>query len=179
MATVLQVTGLARSGTAFLSTLLNLHPRAFSFHDIISDVDDWKGALSKARNEFWFVGDCGTYQYLPGAVIEGSRKVFIDRDPESSRQAAEVAFGYEIPREDYDRAVEASLAWIQKHQPLVVPFSEVWTVKGLNRIWSYCFQDDTFPKAKAEQLLKMLIQRINAEQAFGTSSLSNRVATLF
>jgi hypothetical protein len=179
MATVLQVTGLARSGTAFLSTLLNLHPRAFSFHDIISDVDDWKGALAQAQEQFEFVGDCGTYQYLPGAVIEGSRKVFIDRDPESSRQAAEVAFGYDIPQKDYSKAVEASRVWIETHQPLVVPFNDVWTVKGLNRIWSYCFQADSFPKAKAEQLLKMLIQRINAEQAFGTSSLSNRVATLF
>lgn len=179
MATVFQVTGLARSGTGFISTFLNLHREAVVFHDIISDVEDWRGALSQAKTENEFVGDCGTYQYLPVAVIEDSRKVFIDRNPESSRQAAERAFGYRIPKENYAKAVDASKAWVAKYQPLVVPFNDLWTVDGLRKIWDHCYHWSAFPREKAVQFLKMNIQRANAAEVFGTSSLSTRVTQLF
>ena len=179
MAAIFQVTGLARSGTGFVSTFLNLQPRSIVFHDIISDVEHWKESLHFAEQHNDFVGDCGTYQYLPGAVIEDSKKVFLERDPESSRTSAEQAFGYCIPKENYAKAVDAAREWVRKYQPVVVPYNQVWTVEGLRKIWEHVYPWSVFPWEKAELFLKMQIQRKDADKVFGTSSLSTRVTQLF
>lgn len=160
--------------------MLNLSPRCLAFHDAISVHQDWRGELKRARETYDYVADCGTYQFLPGAVDPASVKVFIDRPKEDSRLAAEQAFGYEIPAKGYATVAAIAEDWVAEYRPLVVNFSTLWNVQSMETIWNHCFEGDVrFPEDKVKFLLLNDIQRREPEKAFALDSLSKRVRELF
>lgn len=176
----IQITGLPRCGSAFLATLLNLTPRCIGFHDVISTDVHWLDTLERARDEYDFVADCGTYQFLPKATIPGATKVFIRRPSSESREEAQKRFGYPIDPGSYRLLETLAEEWIAEERPLVVNYATLWNVRSLEEIWNHCFAGEVrFPEQKAALLLHNNIQRHDPEKAFAMDSLSSRVRDLF
>jgi hypothetical protein len=176
----LQLTGLPRSGTAFIATMLALNPRCIAYHDVISFEEDWRGVLGQAGWKHDWVADVGTYQYLPKATDAAAVKVFIDRPPFASRKAAEEAFGFPLDPMEYKRLSAIADDWVATHRPLVVNYSTLWNVQSMESIWRHCFGDDVaFPEEKVRLLLLNNIQRHEPAKWFGPESLSLRIRELF
>lgn len=159
--------------------MLNLNPKCIAFHDVISTHEFWRETLSGARENYEYVADCGTYQFLPGASDPQSRKVFIDRRVEDSRAEAEETFGYKISSTGYATIAAIAEDWVAEHRPLVVNFASLWNVRSLETIWDHVFAGDVkFPSEKVSLLLLNDIQRREPEKAFAIGSLSSRVREL-
>ena len=180
MSRIFQITGLPRSGTAFLSSLFNLHPSCIAYHELIATEEDWRAPLESSDWEN--VADVGTYQYFPGAVIPRARKVFVDRPAKDSCAAWNATSGYAI--QTFDIISSLAQEWVEREKPLVVNYASLWSVQSLKEIWDYCFEPtgpgiDVFPEAKAKLLLRMNIQRIDPATTFDPAGPSSRVRQLF
>jgi len=166
---LIQITGLPRSGTAFVSTLLNLNPDCIAFHELASTDLKWRDTIAEARLDYEFVADVTTYGFLPKVVDRDATKVFIDIPWRESLNSAAEAFGVEPDGEAYESLHSLAKDWMIEHDPLVINSSELWTVDSLKAIWLHCFGFDGmhFPEAKVKLLIGMNIQRNNPKELFG------------
>lgn len=158
--------------------MLALNPECMSFHEIISVEEDWRGVLRRELDCNVCVADCGTYQYFPGAVIHGSRKVFIQRPVEECCAAWNRATKSKNQPEDFSSLERLAQNWIEEERPLVVNFATLWNVSALTDIWHHCFDNTPCPERKLNALLRMNIQRHNPKEAFDPRGLSGRVREL-
>lgn len=165
------VTGLPRSGTAFISQLLALHPDCISYHEMAAYGTDWRSTIS--HSPYRFVADCNTYGYMPEYSVTPDRTVWLSVNPEQSRQSAAKAIGREITKEWYDNLTQIAQNWLDSHAPLFINSGEMFTLSGCNQIWDYCFgrpghlPDRPFPTTKVQQLIKLNVQCHNAHINFG------------
>lgn len=145
------VTGLPRSGTAFISTLLNLHPECIAYHELAAYDLQWREAILNSPYEY--VSDCSTYAHL--SDIHYDKVVYIEYDHERSKERTEIALNKRFTSfENIDRDMRE---WVFKRDHLNVSREMVFTIDGMKRIWEYLFTD-TFPIDRAEVLLRLNIQ---------------------
>jgi hypothetical protein len=159
-----QIVAMPRSGTAFLATLFNMADSTICFHEVVADGPDWKAQIDDACQRYRFVGDAGTYGFLPGAIEERARKVWIDRPIEASRQAFVRALGFEPPEAEYLKLWHSAQAWVDQQQPLVIPYAQVFKAETLEMIWNHCVPGLRFPGRKAELLTRFNVQRQDKER---------------
>jgi hypothetical protein len=181
MNSLIQVTGMPRSGTAWVAMLLSLNPQCLAFHDLISTEEDWRGRIDRALHEWKWVADCGTYQYAPKASAWKSTKIALIQNPEESRVRANEAFKQDAPPDSYDYIWHVFQQWVIQHGALTVPYRELWKDSTAARlIWQHAFGEGIkFPEEKVRFLISMDVQRANPEAAFAENSLSARTANLF
>lgn len=170
-----QITGLPRCGTAFLAVMLSLCERCVAYHEIAATDKHWKETLALIRNTTPYLADCSTYGFMPKAIVEDSRKVFIDKPwKESQAQAAE-AFGYETDEAAYEALSTRAKQWASEWDALVIPSAELWTIESLRKVWDHCFQGaEEFPEQKVTLLLKQDIQRRDPKEAFRADLMAGR-----
>lgn len=180
---ICQITALPRSGTAFVATMMNLAPNCLAFHELFATDKSWSATLrAYALRDFWpnqVICDVGTYQYLPKATIEESRKVYIRQHSERSRRHAEKAFGYTISEADAASWSDAAEKWVEKYHPLVIENSELFCLSSLEKIWRYCNPAQPFMREKVKLLLQMNIQRLNPEKVFAKEAMIGREGELW
>lgn len=170
---IIQVTGLPRSGTAFIATFLNLHPYCICHHDLAADRDDWKEYPETLEKDWQFVGEVSTYGWLPKAQRPSvlSPKVAIFRRPEDSHAAVKRIMGHQTGGLDpFIHGYEALKDWAYRVSALRVSFEDLHTVAGLQEIWNHVFVpswDTPFPVEKAQQMITMNVQRRNPQETFG------------
>lgn len=147
------VTGLPRSGTAFVSAMLNLNPNAIAYHE--------RGAYNFPADEsYHYVIDCTT------VLFTGCDKmVVIDSDPvySSARSFHEMRLNGIDPTQDgYMKLVhDMNLRWRAAleeagQQAEVLWVNRLFDMEALKKIWRFCFEEE-FPEHKVEQLLKLRI----------------------
>ncbi len=149
------VTGLPRSGTAFVSTLLNLHPDCLSYHELASYSRNWRDELMIMRSEYEYVADCNTYGCLAEYAFHTDLKIYIQTPVEYSLRSSEKLLGQSLTDqvEFFSDLLDAGLEWAD----LVIQREDVFSLNGMQVIWEAVF-GDPFPEYKAAQLLKLNVQ---------------------
>ena len=161
---IITVTGLPRSGTAFVSMLLNMHPDCVAYHELAAYDRNWRTTIV---DNYWdIVADCNTYGFMPEAWIRSDRRVMIDSDPLQSHVSSEIAC-----RKLIDPDVMPGLRvmlehWRDRYDPMVIQRNDVFTFEGCVAIWEYCFGKPV-PYQKIEQLIKLNVQHKDPHIKFG------------
>lgn len=164
---IIQITGLPRSGTAFVATFLALHPECVSFHELITKTENYRNKLAELNKIHKFVIDSSTYGFLPSCTFEESRKVYLSRNIWESKKSAEAALKVSIDEKVYFDFLWKIKEWKNKYNPLTLRFEEIFEVKNLKRLWEYCFgNDEYFSELKAEHFIEMNIQTNHPEIVF-------------
>lgn len=176
-----QITALPRSGTAFLTVLLNLAPNCIAMHEIMATDRDWKNTVAAMHSNFRgserVFCDVGTYQFMPKATISDSFKVFIRGDHQESAKRCEKAFGYRP--EGLDEVSKMAEKWALKYSAMVIERSELFKLDTLRLLWRFCNHTAPFPESKATILLGMHIDRMNGPELFGQNALAGREGELW
>lgn len=163
------VTGLPRSGTAFVSMLLNLHPDCVAHHELAAYEKNWREYLTSLVFEVDFIADCNTYGYLQQYDFHSDKKIYIVHTPTESHTSAEVATRKKIDPHLMINLARIGEQWAVFNECLVIDRKKVFTLEGCMEIWAYLF-DDPMPTKKVEQLIKLNIQQHNAHVHFGENS---------
>jgi hypothetical protein len=172
---LIQVTGLPRSGTAFMSTFLSLHPECISFHELISKTDNYRDEINSSLNKYKFVVDSSTYGYLPQCSYKNSRKVYIERDMSESLKSCEIALKTIIDKHIYKSFKKNVEDWKTKNEVLTVNYKYLFDSNVLKTIWEYCFQsDEYFSEEKANNFIDMNIQ-MNKPEMILKEQIQNRI----
>ena len=167
MGQVFQIAALPRSGTAWISTVLNMVDGCIAFHELAATEKNWRGRIEHAAQYYSFVGDVTTYGFLPKANWPGCPKVFIHRNYEESHAASEKAFGKKFSKLVYHRGEEIGLDWARENGALVIPYSEMFRVGTVKLIIAKVMPWVMFGSTeKIEMACRMNIQRQGAAEAF-------------
>jgi hypothetical protein len=165
MEKLITVTGLPRSGTAFVSMLLQLHPECMSYHELAAYDRDWVSTI--LDNEADIVADCSTYGFMPEARMPSYKRVMIDSDAVQSKRSAEIACRKDISLDDIIALQVLLYQWQDRYKPFVIDRNQVFTVEGCCDIWEYCFNGSA-PVEKIQQLVKLNVQHKDAHIRFGS-----------
>ena len=168
MEKLITVTGLPRSGTAFVSMLLNLHPECISYHELASYGTDWRDVI--LNNEADIVADCSTYGFMDCAELPSDRRVFIDSKAVQSHKSSEIACRKEISLDVIKGLQIMAYEWCEKWDPMIIRREDVFTVHGCARIWRYCFGDE-IPYHKIAELVKLNVQHKDPHIQFGADRI--------
>ena len=162
-----QITGLPRSGTAFLSVLFTLEPDCLGIHELAADDPDWRNTLETLLRKHRYVADCSTYGYARGAQDPEAVRVYIRKDPEQSRLRCAERLGYEADASAFKALREYADNWARNSGALQVSYEQLFDLDVLAQIWDHCFDGERlFPEEKAARLVTMNIQRQNPEKVF-------------
>jgi hypothetical protein len=164
MDTLITVTGLPRSGTGFVSMLLQLHPDCLSYHELAAYDRNWRSTL--LDNEADIVADCSTYGFMPEARMPSNKRVMIDSDAVQSKRSAEVACRKVVMLDDIIALQILLYQWQDRYKPFVIDRNQVFTIRGCCDIWEYCF-DMEAPIEKIEQFVKFNVQHKDPHIRFG------------
>lgn len=159
---LITVTGLPRTGTAFVSMLLALNPDCISYHELASYDADWRNTVMLPS----ICADCNTYGYLPEYDVEPDKRVYIVGNIQNSHRSAEKACQRVIPFSRMYDLWDAGSTWAAFNDCFVIGRGDVFTVGGCENIWRYCFDTEP-PTEKIRQLVKLNIQHHNAHIQFG------------
>lgn len=159
---IIQITGLPRSGTAFMAAVMMLHPDCNVFHECIADGPGWRERLAESCERWPITADCGTYQYMPGATLRYSDKIFLSRP---HRESADACGRFMDIPPDYavsSRLVGIASDWIELFEVRSFQFQDLFTVETIREIWNY-LKLGQFPENKVAQLVRMRICRNDPE----------------
>lgn len=164
MEKLITVTGLPRSGTAFVSMLLQMHPDCVAYHELAAYDRNWRTTLF---DNWWnIVADCNTYAFMPEAWIRADRMIMIESDIVQSHVSSEIACRKLIDP-DLMPALKVLLdKWRERYDPMVIQRNDVFTFEGCVAIWEYCFGKPV-PYHKIQQLVKLNVQHKDPHIKFG------------
>lgn len=159
---LITLTGLPRSGTAFMSTLLNMNEFCIAYHELAAYDRNWRNTI--ANTESQYVADCNTYGYLPQADMNSDRRVYIKSDARQSKASSEMACQKQVDLELLLKLQLIGDDWATG--ALHIEREDVFTLDGCRRVWEYCFTEP-FPEVKIRQLIKLNIQHHEPHIHFG------------
>lgn len=163
------ITGLPRSGTAFVSSLLNLNPEVIAYHELAAYDRNWRYTLSQPRINYSIVCDCNTYGFVTDFAY--NKCVYIDYDPVKSAQAAQAALQMQMDPEKFIELEKQAWEWSEKNSALIISRNEIFTLDGQWKLWTYLFQGRRFPYTKIKEMCKLNIQHHNASEIFSNRAL--------
>lgn len=166
---LITITALPRSGTAFLSMLLSLHPDCLAYHELAAYRRDWREVLKDSELDADYIVDCNTYGFLKQYDVIPNKKVYIVNSPASAHFASEKACRKKIDPQLMINLARLGEDWSKEGNCLVLEKKEVFTLEGCRKVWLHCF-DDIFPDLKVKELVKLNIQHHNAHVIFGENS---------
>lgn len=146
-----QITGLPRSGTAFAATAFNYCNGVFCSHEPL------ELGVPFPPHGYRFVGETGTYQHLPGHIVESARKVCLVRDGNACRESAERMMKEPIPH--WEAIVDSVVAYKQRPDVVCFPFEKLFTVQGLLELFDLCLGDYHVDNWKLNELIQMNVQK--------------------
>lgn len=111
---------LPRSGTAWVSTLLNLHPDVFCFHEAMAGDVPYRQAIGAAMETHKIVVDCTTGIHPAYDGIQATR-IFLQRHMGDCLESAVVAMG-EGARYTWNEIVLNAAQWVGKFNPPQIKF---------------------------------------------------------
>lgn len=163
---IIRVIGMPRSGTAFASMLLALHPDCVSYHELAADDKNWKMTITE--NESDYVADCNTYGFLEEAVIPHTVLIYLDRNPVASLESTLKATHHKLELRQFEQLHQRLTKWALDNDAFVMNEGEVFSLDGMLKLWVTAFGSHVeFPHYKVEQLEKLNIQHKNPQIVFG------------
>lgn len=135
-----------RSGTAFVSAVLNLHPDCFCVHEPAAEPG-WRTKLA-AISLFRYVAIsdtvCGRY---PEFTLPHARCVYLRRPFEDSLKAINKI--RQMGREKLEEVVRYNEKWAAERRALII--DNPFTLKNLTEIWRHVFPE----RIQQEQAMKL------------------------
>lgn len=164
MEKLITVTGLPRSGTAFVSMLLQMHPDCVAYHELAAYDRNWRTTL---YDNWWdIVADCNTYAFMPEAWIRADKMIMIESDVVQSHVSSEIACRKLIDPDLMPTLKVMLEKWRDRYDPMVIQRNDVFTFEGCVAIWEYCFGKPV-PYHKIQQLVKLNVQHKDPHIKFG------------
>jgi len=164
MEKLITVTGLPRSGTGFVSMLLQMHPECMSYHELASYGTDWREVI--LNNESDIVADCSTYGFLDNAQLPSNVRIFIESDVEQSCKSSEIACRKPIDLDVMRGFQIMAYEWAEANNAMLIWRDDVFTVHGCARIWRCAFGERP-PYEKLAEFVKFNVQHKNPHLQFG------------
>jgi hypothetical protein len=162
---IIRVIGMPRSGTAFASQVLAMHPDCIAYHELASYDKDWRNTI--ANNEADLVADCNTYGFMHEAQIPASVLIYLDRSAEGSCEASIRATGHELTIQQFTNLRRMMEQWALYNNAYVMSEGVIFTLDGMEMLWKTAFGNHVeFPKEKAVELLKLNVQHHNPKIQF-------------
>jgi hypothetical protein len=152
------VGSLPRTGSAWLTAALNMYEDAYFLHD----------ATLQYHNPFSYLRDCpygyagivGTDAMLPMFDEVEANRVYLYRDvAEIARSTSNLLnIPYEKAYSLADECVALGESWCEKHEPYVIPYTELFEEKSFGKLWNHIFGDDV-EWDKMRQIMALNIQK--------------------
>lgn len=149
---------LPRSGTAWVSTLLNLHPDVFCFHEAMAGDVPYRQAIGEAMETHKIVVDCTTGIQAAYDCIQATR-IFLYRHMGDCVESAVNVMG-ERAREKWAEVVMNAARWCGKFRPPQIKFDGLLQRgRGELEILEHILGLETpIEAAKVEQLRALNVQ---------------------
>lgn len=177
---IIQVTGVPRFGSAFMSVFFSLRTDSIGVHEAATFDPDWMNTLDRLRDKYAFVADCCTYGCFPNATQPFGPKVYVRHDPEKSAAECTERFRYFVDPVSISQIREIGESWAQHYGALVIDEGNLFRVETLEHIWNFCYDDGVaFPLEKVSRLVNLNIQRHEPEKAFTLENGTRLAKQLF
>jgi hypothetical protein len=178
--TIIQITGLPRFGSAFMSVIFSLRPDSIGLHEEATLDPDWMKTIDGLRRQYAWVADCCTYGCFGKATQPEGPKVYVFHDPTESATECQERFGYHVDPEMFKEVLKIGHAWAIEQRALMVNRNDLFTLDSQRAIWKHCYgEDDSFPLEKVKRLLTLNIQRHKPETVFTIENGQRLATTLF
>lgn len=165
MSELFLITGLPRSGTAFMSQLCNLSDRVICLHEGVVDYEEPFKYLSD-RSEY-YAGDSSSFGILPKFDSVDCKRVLIERDYSDVIKSYSSYTGIDI--DEISKLIKElesiKVDFKSKFFPFVVRYEELFDIETLRKIWTFLFPDLYFPEKKVENLTRIRCNRKPPSQA--------------
>lgn len=151
--TTFQIAGLPRSGTAWITAVLNLCPSVICVHEAIDKN------VPVPKNEYSSVGESGSHLLLPDFVNKKvDFRLFIYRDYSDSYDSLCKATDTDIPIDWWNEFLTPLAREFFNKSDMVIEFESLFTIEGIKKIWSKVTKDP-FEEDKISLMLGMNVQR--------------------
>ena len=161
---LLNVFGLPRSGTAFVSTMLNLNPRCIAYHELYEKTPQYHQTIARMLRAYSFVADCNTHGWLTKYPMPASKTVVVWRDPKQSFQATQKRIGQPLDAPSWDWCARKLEQFSKNEDVMVVYYENLFSLHTMGTIWDYLFSGtELFPVYKVANLLELNIQMQNMD----------------
>jgi hypothetical protein len=167
---IFQISGLPRSGTAWIATVLSLSPDVTCYHESLMQGDP-ETLLRNAPTKY--AGDCSTYGFMPRMIIPSASKVFINRPIAECVECATKSFQRAQDEQTWKNMVRSVADFLQNWKLGFVPFESLFQESTVNQIVDYCCPGATIDPIKLKLALSMNIQRSNPAETF-SAEVCNR-----
>lgn len=138
---IITISGLPRSGTAFLGNFLAQREDAIAFHELAAYDKNWRETLISEQDKFKYVINSCTYGHHKGGYIKSDYCIWINNHPEESFRAAQEMNG---DISFYEKSYKAGRVWVHEAQKEGSEF--LWTTKkgvfsahGLGYLWRFVY----------------------------------------
>lgn len=158
MSKLIHIHAIPRSGTAFISTMLNLNPNCIAYHEIVEKTANHRKIIQDAQNKYDHVADVNTIGWMLRDYSPADINICIRRDTASSFNAVRKVVRGEINRFAYRVCANKLDSWAIEYGAVIVRYEHLFRMDTLAAIWHHCFEDDVFPADKVEVLLSLNIQ---------------------
>jgi hypothetical protein len=159
MSELIQVFGLPRSGTAFISTMLNFNPRCIAFHELYEKHPEPDKAIARMLKAYDHVADCNTHGWLMKDYRPGNVRICIRRDTKSSVVATQRKLKLPLDERKWDYYATKLDEWAMESGAMVVYYEHLFKLDTLGAIWDFCFHgNDLFPMYKVNELMYLNVQ---------------------
>lgn len=166
--TYIQIVGLPRSGTAFASVLLMLHPDCIGFHELASTDENWDKTLLDAGDRYRYVVDSTTYGHFARQSVPFSRRIVLTRNHKESADDCTAHFKHDVEEGTMGTLLAILNQWAEDNADLTLDHYQLFTLEGMKALWEAAFKGDMpFPADKAKLLALQNIQRHRPDEVFG------------
>lgn len=155
-----QITGLPRSGTAWLAAALNYAPDVVCVHEPVDmRVPEPKGVYRAT-------GEAGSHLLVPEwRDRETDLRVFIHRGTAESHRALKAATGDDVPEQWFNDRLLPNARDYFELADVVLDFSDLFCFASVRKVWERV-SEHKFDADKVAMLLGMNIQRNSLEYDF-------------
>lgn len=146
---------LPRTGSAWLAAALNTHPDAYFLHEGLVYYKNPIAWLSDSV--YGTVGDIGAHCMVPELSKEKAKRVFLTRNKDSVVNSLKGFIQIDNPDAVVDEILALAEGWIERHEPYIVTYEELFKKESLKRLWQFIFDEDP-DMDKLDQMLRFNIQ---------------------
>ena len=158
---IFQIAGLPRSGTAWITAVLNLCPDIMCVHEPVDKQ------VPVPEESYVNTGQAGSHLILPYcAEMYADYRVYIKRDAGDAYES--IASLFDISAEDYRSHMLNPAIEYEAFSDIVIDFETLFTEDAVKYLWE-SISSMEFQRDKALQLLNMNIQRESLDYDFTSS----------
>jgi len=157
---IFQVAALPRSGTAWITAVLNLCPDIMCIHEPV-DLQ-----VPVPLNSYAHSGQSGSHLILPYcAAMEADLRIFIKRDSVECYESMDAAMDQIIGISDYRKYLVEPSHEYEAFADLVVDFDELFKEETVRYIWEAISKME-FDSDKVRPMMNMNVQRQSLDYDF-------------